>query len=96
MADQTLIDTLRAGGHLNADHLSRWQDAAGLMAVLDAIGREGVSAVVKIDGERAKESVYTVVISGPLLGDAFFRKDGSDLVALLREAVDFYRAEVWR
>jgi len=66
------------------------------MAALDAIGRDGVSVLVKIDGLRPDAAVYTVAISGPRLGEAFFfRQDGSDLPALLRAGIEFYRVAAW-
>ena len=54
---------------------------ADLIAELDVIGRAGSVAVVKIDGERHAASIYTVVVSGGLLGVEFFRNDGADLSA---------------
>jgi hypothetical protein len=67
-----------------------WTEALPLLAALDAIGRDGGSAMVKIDGARANSDVFTVVVSGGRLGECFFRKDGSDLRSLLREAVAYY------
>lgn len=95
MNNEHLIDTLRTTGRVNDETVSRWSDAAGLMAALDAIGRDGASAVVKIDGGRPDGAVYTVVVSGPKLGESSFRRDGSDLLSLLGEAVEFYRFSVW-
>jgi hypothetical protein len=65
------------------------------LAAFEAIGRDGATALIKVDGQRSDESIFTVVVSGGPLGDVFFRKDGADLEALLREAVMFYRAHVW-
>jgi len=93
MEGQGLITALKSG-RIAEEHVSRWTEIAPLMAVLDAIGRDGTSAVVKIDGERPI-AVYTVVVSGKKLGESFFRKDGSDLVALLQDAIEYYEAEVW-
>jgi hypothetical protein len=95
MRNQELIDELMTSGRIRDQQVMLWRDVAGLMAVLDAIGRDGVSAVVKIDGMRADAAVYTVVVSGPRLGEAFFRQDGSDLPQLLEAAVEFYRTAVW-
>lgn len=95
MSYKQVVESLRSGGHLSSEQLIVWSDAAGLLAALDAIGREGASAVVKIDGGRPNDSKYTIVVSGGRLGEAFFRKDGDDLVALLVEAVEFYRVRVW-
>lgn len=61
-----------------------------LIAALDAISQNGVTAVIKIDGERTQESRYTVVVSGPPLGEEFFRKDGSDLPSLIFGALEFF------
>ncbi len=95
MQDQELIDELVASGHLREQQVALWRDVAGLMAVFDAIGREGVSALVKVDGARPDAAIYTVAVSGPCLGEAFFRRDGSDLPALLRAAIAFYRGAAW-
>lgn len=95
MNSELLVDALRASGRVSEEQFSRWIDAAKLMAVLDAIGREGMNVVVKIDGERSNEAVYTIVISGGRLDRSFFRKDGCDLLTLLQDAIEFYRSVVW-
>lgn len=95
MNDELLINALRASGRVSGKHLELWKEVAGLMAVLDAIGRDGASAVVKIDGARLDGAVYSVVVSGEHLGEKYFRKDGDDLSTVLREAIDFYRTSVW-
>jgi hypothetical protein len=95
MHDQELVDGLVTSGRVREQQVTLWRDVAGLMAAFDAIGRDGVSAVVKIDGARPDAAVYTVVVSGPRLGEAFFRQDGNDLPALLGAAIDFYRTAVW-
>jgi hypothetical protein len=94
MNDQALVGALQASGCVTEENVARWRDAAALMATLDAIGRDGVTAVVKIDGGRP-DAIYTVLVSGAQLGESFFRKDGNDPLALLRDAIDFYKAEVW-
>jgi hypothetical protein len=93
--DETLINELRTSGRISERQETLWRDVAPLMAAFDAIGREGVSALVKIDGERPNGAVYTVVITGPRLGEKFFRQDGRDLPILLRAAIEFYRAAAW-
>lgn len=90
MSEQTSIEKLKQSGRVNANSVSRWREAAELMAILDGAGRDGANVVVKIDGGRPEGSVYTVVISGPIFGESFFRKDGDDLLELLREAIDYY------
>lgn len=95
MHNQELVDELMSKGHVGEQQVALWRDVAGLMAVFDAIGRDGVSAVMKIDGARPDGAVYTAVVSGPCLGEAFFRQDGSDLSTLLRAAITFYRDAVW-
>jgi hypothetical protein len=94
MDDQTLVKALQVSGYVTDEQVSRWKDAAFLMAAFEAIGRHGTTAVVKVDGGRP-EAAYTVVVSGSRLGEAFFRRDGSDVLSLLREAVEFYSAAVW-
>lgn len=95
MHDRELVDELMSTGHVSEQQVSLWRDVADLMAVFDAIGRDGVSAVVKIDGSRIDGAAYTVVVSGPRLGEAFFRQDGNDLSTLLRAAIAFYRDTAW-
>lgn len=94
MNDQALVSAFLASGHVTEGQISKWREGAALMAILEAIGREGTTAVVKFDGGRL-DAAYTVVLSGLQLGESFFRKDGSDLFALLRDAIDFYNSEVW-
>jgi hypothetical protein len=92
--DESMLKELQERGYVSENGVSRWRELGSLLAVLDAIGKDGASALLKVDGERQK-AVYTVVISGGRLGEAFFRKDADDVHALLREAIDFYRAHVW-
>jgi hypothetical protein len=94
MDDRALLEKLRQNGCAPATWVEAWRGCAELLAALDAIGREGGNALVKIDGARPDGSFYTVVISGGRLGEAFFRKDGADLPALLREAISFYLAQI--
>ncbi|MES2935333.1 MAG: hypothetical protein V4805_17810 [Pseudomonadota bacterium] len=95
MNDKKLIESLRTDGRVSDEHVTRWAEAAGLMAAIDAIGRDGVNAIVKIDGARTDGQVYTIVLSGAKLGESFFRRDGSDLLSLLQDAIEFYRSTVW-
>lgn len=95
MNNEQLIDALLASARISNAEVALWRESAGLLAVLDAIGRDSTNAVVKIDGARTDGSVYTVVITGSKLGDEYFRKDGADLPALLREAIDFYTSRAW-
>jgi len=95
MDERRLIESLLSDGHVNQSQLKMWSDAAGLLAALDAIGREGASAVFKFDGARVDGLVYTVVVSGGRLGETFFRKDSDDFASLLVEAVEFYKTRVW-
>lgn len=92
MPNQALINASQLTG-LADEQVSQWREVAPLMATLEAIGRDGASAVVKIDGGRP-DAIYTVVLSGPRLGESFFRKDGSDVQVLLREAIEFYVSKV--
>ena len=92
MTEQTPIERFKQSGHITNESVARWREAAELMAVLDAAGRDGANVVVKIDGNRSGASIYTVVISGPLFGESFFRQDGGDLLQLLHEAIAYYAA----
>lgn len=95
MNNEQMIDALLASARISDEQVELWRKSAGLLAVLDAIGRDGMSAVVKIDGARTDGSVYTVVITGSKLGEEYFRKDGADLPMLIREAIDFYASKAW-
>jgi hypothetical protein len=95
MDDDSLLEELKKGARLSATRVDEWRELSGLLAVLDAIGRDGANALLKIDGERPADTIYTVLISGGRLGQSFFRRDGGDLRALLREAILFYREHVW-
>ena len=94
MKSRHIAQFLLANGSVTDEQIARWRDAAHLIAALGSMGTDGVSAILKFDGGRPV-APYTVVVSGPKLGDAFFRKDGDDYVALLQDAVDFYSSEVW-
>lgn len=62
--------------------------------LLKRIQSEGSVVLVKLDGERETDC-YTLVITGGLLGDDYFRKDSDDLVELIQEAVNFYTGLIW-
>jgi hypothetical protein len=94
-ADDDLLLELLENGQVAEDVLDRWHDALPLLAIFDAIGRDGASALIKVDGARPARSIYTVVVSGGRLGDASFRRDGGELSAMLREAIAFYRERAW-
>jgi hypothetical protein len=88
MTDEQILSALSAAG-LDV-RIQDWRDLAFLLAAFNAVGRTGTNALVKIDGARADNRFYTVVLSGGQLGDAFFRNDGSELEPILREALAFY------
>jgi hypothetical protein len=71
-----------------------WLDAVPMLAALDAVGRDGASALIKIDGQRSGARMYTVLISGGRLGDAHVRRDGAALAPLLREVLGLYAARI--
>ena len=90
MERHTFFDELEAHGMIDTSRKAIWEDASNLLSVIDMVGRRGSSVVVKVDGARDNNLIYTVVISGGLLGEDFFRKDGVDLKTLLEEAISFY------
>ncbi len=60
---------------------------------------EGAVVVVKLDGERMQANDngrYTVVVSGPPLGDNFFRIDCHVLEEGLAKAIVHYAAVCWQ
>jgi len=92
MNENELLGALANVGLESQGAVESWSNSSRLLSALDAIGRDGGNALVKIDGGRNDSRVYTVVVSGGRLGDEFFRKDGSDLQALLLEAIGFWAA----
>lgn len=88
--DETLHSALAEIGIDTRASLDSWRDASQLLAGLDAIGRAGSNAIVKVDGGRSGPNVYTVVVSGGRLGEAFFREDGPNLRSLLCDALTFF------
>jgi hypothetical protein len=62
------------------------------MAELQRATSDGGTLVVKVDNERDDGRVYTVGVNGSRYGGRFFRMDGADLVAILREALRFCAA----
>lgn len=74
----------------SASDIHRWQDSAELLGSLNVICRKGSTVVVKMDGTRSNGALFTVVLSGGLLGDDYFHKEGPDLKPLLEQAVAFY------
>jgi hypothetical protein len=94
MPDEALLLDLNRVGIDTRATVDSWKESVGLLAAFDAIGRAGSNTLVKIDGGRSASEVYTVVVSGGRLGERFFRKDGSHLQSLLREALCFYSQHV--
>jgi len=89
MDDETLLQELDRRCPSTRDHAA-WKELAPLLDGLEKIGRSGSHALVKVDGDRTDAGVYTVAVSGGRLGETFFRKDGTHLPLLLREAIAFY------
>lgn|GEM_PF-1284828 len=71
------------------DTTEKWKALAPLLASLEAIGDDGVVALVKVDGLRAVDR-FTVVLSGGTLVESPFRMDGDNLQSLLEAALSFY------
>jgi len=92
MDENEAVDALRNAGLDVERAIGSWRESVQLLAALDAIGRDGASALVKIDGGRDDGRVYTVVVSGGALAEGAFRKDGAELRPLLDEAVAFCAA----
>lgn len=57
---------------------------------IETIAKDGATVIVKLDGQRNDNNVYTVILSGGKLGSDFFRKDGSELTSLLNELIQYY------
>jgi hypothetical protein len=95
MEKKSLVNSEQVSGRISEEKIYRWRHIAQLMASLETIASDGITAIVKIDGERP-DAIFTVVISGLRLGDSFFRKDGSDIEVLLQEAIAFYSAREFK
>ena len=96
MNESDLLNFVAEVGLESHSSMDSWTKSLRLLSVLDAIGRDGGGAIIKIDAGRNDGRVYTVVVSGGRLGSEFFRGDGSDLHALLFEAIRFWVAQVQR
>lgn len=68
-----------------------WAERTG--ELLDHLRAAGLVAIVKADGERDK-SPWTVLITGPLLGDDYVRAETSSLEAALSHSVAELRRRV--
>ena len=91
MLDEALLSELKKHGIDPTAHSNAWSEASELLDAFDALVRAGGSyALVKVDGERTNQQVYTVVVDGGRLGEKIFRTDSADLRAMLREALAFY------
>lgn len=71
------------------DNLEKWKELAPFLASFEAIGNDGVVAIVKVDGLR-ENNRFTVVLSGGKLVESPFRMDGDELRVLLEQAIAFY------
>lgn len=96
MLDEALIRELSGCGIDLRPYEQTWSELARLLAAFEAVARSGVNAIVKLDGARPGPAIYTVVVSGGSLGEHFFRNDGAELKALLREALTFFIEHVGR
>lgn len=89
MNEKTSRKVLESEDCADRGRMEVWRNASALLATIDVTARDGLSVVVKIDGMREHGRAYTVVVSGPKLGERLFRQDGSDLIGLLQGAVAF-------
>ena len=52
---------------------------------------DGAIFILKIDGQREAQNIFTVMLSGGKIPhDEFFRKDGSDITKLVDDALTNY------
>ena len=63
MKENEVLETLAKVGLESQDALDSWSSSARLLSALDAIGRDGGTALIKVDGGRNDSLVYTVVVS---------------------------------
>jgi hypothetical protein len=90
MRDATILRDLSEYGIAPSPRIPvAWNDALALLAAFDAVGQSGCNAVIKIDGERTTDR-DTVVLSGGLLGQNAFRKDGAVLSSPLGDALAIF------
>ena len=89
-----IIQRLKQAGRVSDADAAAWAEIGSLLQAIEAIVKDGATAVVKLDGERSTDR-YTVIVSGGPLGAEFHRGDGDDLRKLLQEAIHFYDQKVW-
>ncbi|WP_448097817.1 hypothetical protein [Luteibacter yeojuensis] len=67
-----------------SDESAKWKRASALVGVAYALTRrEDVEILLKFDGQRDKDRIYTLVVWDRRGDDATFRKDSDDLEDLL-------------
>ncbi len=78
---------------------SDWTCLRDLSSALEQMANEGAIVVGKIDVGRQEpgdSGRYTVVISGGLLGDDYFRRDSVSLSSAVSDGILFYDQLVWK
>lgn len=85
---------------LGIDDVSpNWIGCDPVWKAFEKMRAEGAVVVIKLDGERMQANDngrYTVVVSGPPLGDNFFRIDCNVLEEGLAKAIIHYAAVCWK
>ncbi|HYY10968.1 MAG TPA: hypothetical protein VE781_08510 [Kineosporiaceae bacterium] len=64
------------------------QPSGFVLELLSQLADHGLIVLLKVDGER-RSGRWTLLVSGPPLGDDHFRWDGDDLDAGLTKAMGF-------
>src|SRR5688572_5147245 len=75
-----------------------WSGCDAVWGVLEEMGNEGATVVIKIDGQRTgpeDTGRYTVIVSGGPLGEDFFRLDTPVLEEGLAKAILYYARKCW-
>ena len=77
---------------------SEWKGVDAVWALLERMKRDGAVVLIKLDGQRTKAddtSQYTVVVSGPPLGERLIRTDATTIEEALCHAIGNYAESVW-
>lgn len=69
------------------------RELAGLFAQANEIACKGAFVALRMDAASAC-GLYRVSMGGPLLGEAYFDEGGTDLVVLMRTAIQFFEDRV--
>ena len=77
---------------------TEWKGVDAVWALLERMKSDGAVVLIKIDGQRTKPDdtgQYTVVASGPPLGEKLIRTDAATIEEALCYVIGSYAEHVW-